>query len=200
MVRSGLAVDDASHAYERLLAVNSTAPNGETAIKSFLEPYRASKEILENGVTALSRLPDPDLSISPVPNSIETLELLNTHQLAIVTVGREELQFYKLKKAGFDLSLFSKIVVIREKNKRMCYDGLLKEFRMAPYETIVVGDRISIDLTPAKELGCHTVHLLRGRGLAMHPSGSLEDVDYVIQEFEALVGIVSQTENLKAGK
>jgi FMN phosphatase YigB (HAD superfamily) len=52
----------------------------------------------------------------------------------------------------------------------------------------VVGDRIGNDLTPAKELGATTVHLLKGRG--KNSTGPKKDVDYTIHEIEDIFGVL----------
>jgi FMN phosphatase YigB (HAD superfamily) len=118
------------------------------------------------------------------------VKTLAFHRLAVVTIGREELQHFKLKKAGFFLDLFSKIVVTTERNKKIHYKSLLEEYGDAPCETIVVGDRIEVDLRPAKELGCSTVRMMRGRGAYEEQKDKV--VDYTIYDLRELPEIIEK--------
>jgi len=156
--------DECVAAYKCLMELNQGAPCGNSALKTFLEHYGVSGEIIDGATEILRSIPDPEIPILAMQNAQDVVQALSSHRLAIVTIGREELQQYKLKKAGFDPSLFSKIIVTAERNKKIHYAALLEEYNQAPQKTIVVGDRVMIDLQPAKELGCQTVRLLKGRG------------------------------------
>jgi HAD superfamily hydrolase (TIGR01549 family) len=158
----GLVFSDVDCA--RLLAEHVKAVSCEMALKEFLEAHGASSSLILETLQQYRSLPDPDLAIPEVPNAKEVLEVLKPHRLAIVTIGVRELQLYKLKKAGFFAPLFSKIIVATERNKKIHYQSLLEEFGHKPEETVVVGDRIEVDLLPAKELGCKAIRLMRGRG------------------------------------
>lgn len=172
----------------RLLAEHVKAVSCEMALKEFLETHEASSSLILETLQQYRTLPDPDLAIPTVPNAKEVLEVLSGHRLAIVTIGKEELQLYKLKKAGFFVHLFSKIVVATERNKKIHYQSLLEEFGHKPEETIVVGDRIEVDLLPAKELGCKAVRLMRGRGAY----DTLTDVklDHTIYDLKELPNLI----------
>ncbi len=189
-IHFGLPVEDFSAAYEKLLEVNHKARNGEGALRSYLDSWGASIEIIDCCVDVLRSIPGPEVSIRAIQHAKEVLEALRHHRLAIVTVGNKDLQLYKLEKAGLDPHLFSKIVVTVEKDKGSHYKALLDEFKANPFETVVVGDRIPVDLSPAKALGCQTVQLLWGRGLIGDASDALEDVDHRIQDLNALVDII----------
>ncbi|MBS3904311.1 MAG: HAD family hydrolase [Simkania sp.] len=191
-VRVELPMEDFSSLFSELMEVNRVASSGEVALRNFLNSYGVSKDLTEQCVEVLGSMPDPELAIEPVEHAKEVLEMLGHHQVAIVTIGKEELQLYKLKKAGFDPRFFSKIIVAAEKNKKAHYIALLDEFKQNPSETIVIGDRVVVDLAPAKALGCQTVQILRGRGLAELESGVSEDVDHRIHDLSALVDIVDR--------
>jgi FMN phosphatase YigB (HAD superfamily) len=97
----------------------------------------------------------------------------------------------KMKKAGIDSSIFSKILFSAARNKKIHYQGLLDEFGVSPSEVVVCGDRIATDLVPAKELGCRTVHMRWGRGIpsfALSPSKG--DVDFSIGKLGELKEIL----------
>jgi len=111
------------------------------------------------------------------------------HQLALVTVGIYDRQLLKLKKAGIDTALFSKIIVTEERNKKTHYQTIIDELAISPSEVVVCGDRIPIDLTPAKELGLKTIHMRWGRGLNSY--GNKGDVDYAISRLIELKEILN---------
>lgn len=191
MVAAGLALPDFSEALDLLRRLNSFAESAKAALSEFIEIWGADKQFLEIGVKEIyEKLPE-DLPIFPLDGAIETLlDLGQQHQLALVTVGKPMQQMEKLKKAGIDSRIFSKISVTEERSKKPHYQMIVEELGYSPTEVIVCGDRIPIDLIPARELGFKTVQMLWGRGLNGYPN-NLKNVDYSISEFSELKGIVS---------
>lgn len=108
----------------------------------------------------------PFFSISTTPFAKEILEeLKEKHRLALVTAGNPAFQREKLEKAGIEPTLFSNILIPEDSVKKPAYEVLAKEFLNRPRDVVVCGDRISVDLAPAHELGFVTVHMRWGRGL-----------------------------------
>jgi FMN phosphatase YigB (HAD superfamily) len=72
--------------------------------------------------------------------------------------------------------------------KKIEYQKILEEFDVSSSSVFVCGDRIGLDLQPAKELGCITIFMRNGRGLQV----SLPDknVDHVIHELNELKKII----------
>ena len=89
--------------------------------------------------------------------------------IALVTGGHPPFQLEKLKKAGIEPSIFSKIAIPEDSIKQPFYREFAKEFLASPADVWVCGDRIPMDLKPAHELGFNTVHMRWGRGLQMAP-------------------------------
>jgi FMN phosphatase YigB (HAD superfamily) len=106
-----------------------------------------------------------------------------------VTIGKLALQMDKLKKAGIDSRIFSKIAVTEEKNKKPHYQMIMDDLGYHSTEVLVCGDRVSLDLAPARELGLKTVKIQWGRGLSS--SGYKGEVDYCISELKELKSIVN---------
>lgn len=130
-----------------------------------------------------------DLPLTTTPGAHEVLqELKKQHELAIVTRGIEVQQKQKIEKVGIDPSLFSRIIVLESGNKGGKYQALMEELGYHPKDVIVCGDRIGVDLSPAKALGITTVNLRYGRGLA--GLGRKEDVDYTIDTLLELLTIL----------
>lgn len=152
--------------FEQLLTFNQKALSSKIAIREFWKNQSDQVEILNAGLEAL-RTPIPsDVKIDLVPGAFEVLNSLQSqHTLALVTAGDPELQLQKMKKAGIQPQQFSKLIVGCGPSKKSDYQNVLEALKFDPSEAIVCGDRIEIDLTPAKELGLYTVHFRNGRGL-----------------------------------
>lgn len=179
MIEEGLAVPSFPEALELLERLNQTAESSRHALSEFLNICDADNQFLEIGLKEIYHNISPEIAISTLPFAPELLaELKENHQLALVTIGFEGQQLAKMKKAGIDSSIFSRIVVTEERNKKPHYQAIISELGFNPHEVIVCGDRVSNDLAPAKELGFTTVHLRWGRGLTSQ--GLKKDVDYTI--------------------
>jgi FMN phosphatase YigB (HAD superfamily) len=189
MVKEGMSVSNFSHALELLRRLDSTAESARSALAEFIEIIGADQRFFEMGVKEIYEPQILELPIFPLEGAIEILnELGQQHQLALVTVGNSFLQMDKLKKAGIDSRIFSKIAVIEERNKKPHYQMIVEELSYASNEVIVCGDKIAIDLIPARELGFKTVHMQWGRGL--NYSGYKGDADYCISELKEIKSIV----------
>jgi len=201
MVGAGLELPHFSEALDLLRRFDSSAESARSALSEFVEILGVSKHFFEIGVREIYENLPADLPIFPLEGALETLsDLGQQHQLALVSVGNPLQQMEKLKKAGIDSRIFSKITVIEEKNKKPHYQVIVDELGYFPTEVIVCGDRICIDLIPAKELGFKTVQMQWGRGLYPNNSSSYlgmngsiprADVDYSISEIGELKGIVN---------
>jgi FMN phosphatase YigB (HAD superfamily) len=190
MVGAGLVLPDFSEALALLRRLDRFAESARAALSEFIEIVGAGREIFERGVGEIYEQPLADRPIFPLEGVLETLlGLRHYHQLALVTMGRQDYQMEKLKKAGIDSHLFSKIVVTQERNKKIYYQLIMDELGYFPAEVIVCGDRVFLDLAPGKELGFKTVHMQWGRG----NSGvkSPRDVDHSISEMSELRDIVN---------
>ena len=175
-------------AMESLLALNEVSVSSLEAIRDTLERYDAMHLFEEARALYTAPLP-PDFSVRTTPNAKNVLYDLHGkgHQLAIVTGGKQAFQLEKIKKAGFELSIFSKIMVSEDCNKKPYYEALLKEFSELPSDCVVIGDRIPMDLLPAHELGFCTVHMRWGRGRMWK---SENWIDHSIRELSELLEIL----------
>ncbi len=190
MVKAGLVLEDFSQGLELLRRLNETAFSAKAALAEFIELLGADPLFFEIGMQEIYESALPDLPLFPLEGAVELLSLLKIyHRLALVTVGNPSIQMQKLKKAGIDSSVFSKILVTKEIDKKPLYQQILDELGVSNREVLVCGDRISRDLTPARQLGFKTVLMKWGRGLtATLPS---RDVDYSISSLNELKGIIS---------
>jgi putative hydrolase of the HAD superfamily len=194
MIKAGLSILDFDQALSRLKAMDETAHSTKEALGEFLEIQGASSGFLEIGCKAVydhHEFSFPVLPTEAAPDAL--LDLYKKHTLAIVSIGTKEIQFEKMKKAGIDTSLFSRIIICQDPFKKQSYHDLMEDLGVTAQNVIVVGDRIKRDLAPAKALGCKTVHMKWGRGL--HQKGDKEEIDFSITSIDQLRSIITQLEN-----
>ena len=196
MVASGLSLTDFDAALKILFRLDLAADSSRDALSEFLEILEADKKFLEIAMDEMSQALSDEILVETQPGAVPLLqELFNFCPLALVTYGSLTLQMEKLKKAGIDTRLFSKIIVSEQRDKMPHYQKLIEEFALFPQEIIVCGDRIRWDLTPAKALGCRTVHIRKGRGRRV--TATEGSVDYASDELAELRGIVSEIKGQK---
>ena len=187
----GLKFPCKATALEGLLRLNKTAPSARHALEEFFEINEIDSSYMPIAASTVYDEISSSIEVHAHDRAVQVLNALReTHKLALVTVGRSDLQLMKLQKAGIHSEIFSKIVVTQYKNKKIHYKSIVEELDMDPSEVIVCGDRISIDLTPAKELGYKTVHMLSGRGV--YSQGNKGDVDYTISHLSEIAKILPQ--------
>lgn len=199
MLQNGLVVDNYVLALETLFSFYYSEESSIAALRAFLVQKGCLDRFFSVGLAKLQEelSAEQELSLA-VPYALDVLEMLkHRHRLALVTIGVSNLQFSKLKKAGIDPALFSKITIIEGKNKKPSYQTLMREFQLASQEVIVCGDRTSIDLAPAKELNCHTVLLTRGRGKHARESAlSSGMADYAIEDWSEFIPLIEHLEHI----
>jgi len=158
------------------------------AIETIGKRLNLSEEAIERGLAQLvTPLPD-HFRVNCTPGAKEILEEIQSRcPIALVTVGYPPFQLDKLKKAGIEASIFSKIVILGDSVKKTSYKNLAEEFSVAPSDVWVCGDRIPVDLMPAYELQFNTVHMRWGRGKKM----ALEPwIDHTISGLTELRNII----------
>jgi len=192
MMEAGLAVDDPVEALQLLKRLDTAAESARSTLSEFLEILGAEERFFQIGVKEVYGDLPADISIFPLEQAPEILmELKESHQLALVSIGKSDQQFTKMKKAGIDSTIFSKIVISEDRDKKPHYQTIVETLGYSPQETVVCGDRIAIDLSPAKELGYKTIHMRWGRGLSSIPVPSKSDVDFAISDLKQIREIIS---------
>lgn len=173
--------DFSKHYQELLLQKQPTSKQAVIELASVLkeDPQKALKELF-------APLPE-GFSVPVTPYVKEMLQMLSRkYTLAVVTGGDPLLQRDKIEKAGLDSGIFSKISISETYAKRPFYETLCQEMDTLPSQTWVIGDRVTIDLIPAYEMGCQTVHMRWGRGKQQQVP---EWVNYSIGTLKELEGI-----------
>ncbi len=194
MVGEGLQLEDFSKGLDQLLRLDSQSESAGSALEEFLEINGFDISLLQIAKKEVYDTFSHEIPVFPTEDAIETLlDLSCEHKMAIVSVGQLDQQLFKLEKAGIDTSLFCKILVLEERNKKEPYLFLMQELDLSPREVIVCGDRVSIDLAPAKQLGFSTVHMKNGRGMLSR--GSESDVDFTITKLSQMKRVLSELNN-----
>jgi FMN phosphatase YigB (HAD superfamily) len=150
---------------EEVASANETLLCSKKAVAAFAGKRKLSKELIERAMGEMVTPLPLQFQVLCTPQAKEVIEEFRLRcPLALVTVGDPLFQFDKLKKAGIEASIFSKINVLETAAKKSVYKSLAEEFFTRPADVWVCGDRILTDLWPAHELGFNTVHMRWGRG------------------------------------
>ena len=191
LIKNGLKIDENS-AFEKIIKIDKKSISSTQTVKNFLLKIDANKFFYDIALKAMKDINHDDIKIFTLKNAKSTLKYLsNFHKLAIVTAGDEKFQFYKIKKAGIDTSIFSKIVVAKDGDKEPYYKKIIEELKTDVKKSFVCGDRVKIDLLSAKKIGCKTIHMKWGRGKNIF--NKKEDsklVDYTINSLEEIKTIL----------
>lgn len=190
MMAAGLKVSDRELAWCELQKIDAQAESSREALSCFLNKWGALS-LYPIGVRVIYEDDVIPVAVSALPGAQEVLSaLICEHKLALVTIGRPAQQMEKMKKAGIDSSVFSRIIVSEERDKKKHYQQLQKELQWDADHVIVCGDRVGIDLRPAADLGFWTVQIRWGRG--RYSEG---EVDYRIDSLCQVRDVVQQIQN-----
>ncbi len=193
MIEEDLSVSF-SEGLKRLLEIDKRSIKAKESLKVFLSEIQADNKFYEIAVKEYyTKLPD-HIKIFTLPGAKDILdELKKKHLLAILSIGKKSIQIDKLKKAGIDSALFSKIVITESEDKKPYYKEILDSLNYQAKECVACGDRISYDLKPAKELGCNTIHVKWGRGLNLIKD---QYTDYSIDNLYEIPKIIKSWEKI----
>lgn len=185
----GLFIANFNRSYEVLLRLNTYHVNSGEALREFLEINNAPIHCLDVALKAVYERPTFDVPIQPMEDAVEVLEeLSSSHPLVLVTKGKEKIQREKMERAGISSEFFTKLYFCTDGDKKKIYKKVSEEMGISPLNALVCGDRIFLDLSPAKELGYKTVQIKWGRGLGN--TGFKKDVDYTILYLKELVDLL----------
>ena len=196
MLEAGCKIEDVSTCFKKLIELNNKSNSAKEALEKFIAIMGFEEKFLQIALNEVySTLPE-GIEINSVRGALDVLaELKESCFFAIVSIGKLEQQLFKMEKAGIDSSFFYKIFVLEEGSKKKYYQKLMADPKLLPTEVIVCGDRFLTDLAPAKELGCITVLMKRGRGILSQKSEV--EADYIITELSRFQEIFYEINNRK---
>lgn len=190
LLEAGLPVPDFNAAYAELLDLNARCAKSKETVARFVANRGGDPSLADLAVKELFTPLPANFEIPTTPNAKEILDFFRkSHILALVTGGHPPFQQEKLKKAGIDSSIFSKIAIPEDSIKKPFYEALIKEFSLDPRRVVVCGDRVAMDLAPAYELGFTTVHMKWGRGTKIETE---KWIDYSISDLIELKRIIAK--------
>jgi len=156
LVDKGLIVADPKIAINKILLEQQNTKKSLSSLENFLHSIKAENFFFELAIKQMTALLPDSFEVQCYKGVKEILNTLSSKvPICLVTHGKDEYQRQKLQKAGIDSAIFSKIIVSREKNKKIHYKKLMKYFDASLI--IACGDRVDVDLIPAKELGGTTI-------------------------------------------
>jgi putative hydrolase of the HAD superfamily len=180
-----------SKALQELLECNELAASAEKALQDFFSAKKIPDRFLQIAKDEVYKTLADGIDIVPMEGAFTLLQnLKKQHELAIVSVGNQHQQLFKLKKAGIDTAFFYKIYTISEGSKKEYYRMLQKKLGVPFSSIIVCGDRIEGDLLPAKELGCIAVHMKWGRG--KRGNGLVHGIDFTITKLSQMEEVIEK--------
>jgi len=190
MMSKGLHIKNENLAYKKLLQIDKNSINSKESIKKFLYEINANKNFYDIAIEVMSQPLEEDIKVFTTKNAKKILKYLSyNHILAMVSIGKEKFQVDKIQKAGIDTTVFSKIIITRKENKGFFYKKIIEELNFFYKKTYVCGDKINVDLIPAKKIGCKTIHMKWGRGKYLSDDNN---VDYTINFLDEIKEIVNQ--------
>ncbi|MBN2479516.1 MAG: HAD family hydrolase [Parachlamydiales bacterium] len=180
-IKKGYQIKNFEKEYEKLLKIDRNSKSSKDTFEKF---FKNDSKFLDIVNKAYISLYPNDIKIFTLKGVKKILkELSENHKLAIVTKGNKKFQLFKIKKAGIDSSLFSKIEVTQKENKGIFYKKIIDELGYKAEDCFVCADKIKVDLKPAKELGITTIHMKWGRSRKEKKD---ENVDFQIKNFEEI--------------
>ncbi len=169
-----------------LFSMNEKAYRSKEVIKEFANQVQGTDEHREIGLRVLEG-DLGEISVKREDGLNDFLQgLKKRHRLAIVTGGKKEIQEEKIDLYGIDRTLFEEIIVEEWGMKERAYMRLKDKF--GPF--LVVGDRITNDLSCGKKLGGITIHIRQGRG-EFEPKNH-PDVDFEIRTIKELTEVLER--------
>lgn len=189
LIEEGLKIDNQELALANLLTAQTKIKKSSHVIKDFLDSLSAKKKFYSLAETKMRDLLPDFFEVRCFDRVIDILDKFSRKvPICLVTKGEESYQKQKLKKAGIDSTIFSKIIVSHEKNKKVHYKKLVKYFESS--EFIACGDLVDGDLVPAKELNGITIYM--GESNKPLDESLLKYLDYKIKHFFEIEPIIEK--------
>ncbi len=129
-----------------------------------------------------------------IPGALKNLEYLAVrYSLVLLTQGDPQIQNSKIQ--NLSILHFFKSVYIANKmageTKSIYFQKFLQEFNLPPQDILSIGNRLSTDLIPAKEMGYRTCHFQYGEHLDEIEKYSPHLIDFRVQSHQELISVCS---------
>ncbi len=125
--------------------------------------------------------PDAEATISALSKNFKLVLVSRT------TDTKKRLE--EIEKAGFD-RYFDYIKVINKNKETKNFKDILDHFNFKPDEFLVVGDRITSEITEGNRVGMKTCRFLYGPEKSLVPEVDLEKADFTIESLSEIINLV----------
>ncbi len=121
-------------------------------------------------------------------NVLEQLDQKGTILGLVSGTNKEEFRLQQL----YDFGIFPyfKYVKFIPHSDKKDFRPVLENFKLKPEEILIVGDRITSEITEGKKLGMKTCRILRGPEKNYIPSNDFEKPDYTIENISEVINFV----------
>lgn len=125
------------------------------------------------------------------PNAEKVLNFLNEKGVKLGLVSGTNKEEYRLQELNqFGIYPFFDYIHFFPHWDKKDFRPILKEFNLKSEEILVVGDRITSEITEAKKLGMKTCRLLRGPEKNLVPGNNFEKADYEVENLREVIHLV----------
>lgn len=161
-----------------LIACHLKFESSQEALDQVLRLYKLDESLIKQAKLTFNSY-DPSIPVHLFKGVDLLLEnLKSAYKLVLVTRGHVDQQRLKIEKAGFSEAIFDQIIIVEHKDKKEAFSTVSSGYNSN--KVFVIGDRVDVDLQPAKALGFKTCLVRQGRGEYQKISPIF--VDYIIQD------------------
>lgn len=188
--QQNLALKNQTIDFSMLQRINLGAGGSSQAIIEFAQVLGLSDSTIKNILYDFTVQIDlPDVVDCTIGANESLKELSLEHTLMIVTRGNFPFQKKKINQANLLLEKIKKWKCVEKGSKLGAYYDLQQEEGVSSEEVVVIGDRVDLDLIPAKKLGFHTILVPSNRSMGNFLEKE-EIVDYQICSLNELSGMI----------
>jgi putative hydrolase of the HAD superfamily len=125
------------------------------------------------------------------PDAASTLEFMLNKKLRLILVSRTSdtlVRERQINEAGFNL--YFDYVDIVKKGDNKDFTKILSRYNFNPEEFLVVGDRLTSEITQGKKLGMKTCRFLYGPEKALIAQNRFEQPDYTVERISEVTHLI----------
>ena len=119
------------------------------------------------------------------------LELLDQKGILLGLVSGTNKEEFRLQQLyDFEIFPYFKYIKFIPHWDKKDFRPILTEFKLKPEEILIVGDRITSEITEGKKLGMKTCRVLRGPEKSYIPSSDFEQPDFTIENLSEVIHLI----------
>lgn len=125
------------------------------------------------------------------PGVIKLLDFLEEKKITLAlncATNKEELRREQLHQSG--IYPYFKYIHFQPVDEPKDFRSIMEQFKLKPEQILVVGDRITREITSGNKLGMKTCRILNGPEKNLIPSNPSETPDYSIEKLSEIINLV----------